>query len=179
MRERPIFLKRHEVQGVLAGRQAQVRRVAKEFQDRADLDAIIRRFPNQQGCPYGQPGDRLWVREACMVCDIGIEQHVAYRADGEPDESWLRPLRWRPSIHMPRWASRITLEVTGVRVERLQDISDADAKAEGAPMSWASAQYRGGTWRQGFSDLWRQINGPDSWDANPFVWVVSFKRITP
>lgn len=85
----------------------------------------------------------------------------------------VRPDRWRPSIHMPRWASRITLEVVGVRVERLQDISEEDAKAEGCALS--------ADWKAfgvvAFQQLWESINGPGSWDANPWVWVVEFRKL--
>ncbi|MFL1405413.1 hypothetical protein ACJO2E_08730 [Marinobacter sp. M1N3S26] len=135
-------------------------------------------------CPYGQPGDRLWVRETwrqfnaidecgCSEspCGCPCTDTVLYRATHDDGES-----KWRPSIHMPRWASRITLEITDVRVERLQDISVADAKAEGGPThghSGAEISYR-----RGFRHLWSQINGPDSWDANPWVWVIEFRRIT-
>jgi hypothetical protein len=133
-------------------------------------------------CPYGVPGDRLWVRET-FAGSIAYERHgyalkdwgnkLWYVADGEPRSGqWTRP---RPSIHMPRCLSRITLEVTGVRVEQLQDISEPDARAEGfelgappcidAPLRW----YR---------YLWDQINGAGSWDANPWVWCVAFRRVT-
>lgn len=101
---------------------------------------------------------------------------VFYRADGE----CLALQPWRPSIHMPRWASRITLEVTSVRVERLQDISEADALAEGVN---AHQDHHGRPTTsiyspvQAYRDLWEQINGPGSWDANPWVWAVDFKRL--
>jgi hypothetical protein len=97
-------------------------------------------------------------------------------------EAWVvahrRENKWRSPIHMPRWASRITLEITGVRVERLQDISEGDAKAEGVqipdgtptPPEWWN-------YRREFAHLWDQINGPGSWDANAWVWVVKFRRI--
>ena len=150
-------------------------------------------------CPYGIPGDRLWVREAwglhaygddtdwlkggCTAMDL--DDHViAYRADWGPLQDGCH---WRPSIHMPRAASRITLEITGVRVERLQEISIEDAKAEGA---WGPddsivqkvADYFGtdifsANPRKAFQMLWESINGPDSWAANPWVWVIDFKRI--
>lgn len=125
------------------------------------------------GCPYGQPGDRLWVRETWAPCDGGF----CYRAD-EPEGSLAKPDdgRWHPSIHMFREASRITLEVTGVRVERLQDISDADAVAEGC----YSTGTIGRDWQapvDGFPALWALINGQASWAANPWVWVVEFKRL--
>jgi len=125
-------------------------------------------------CPYGQPGDRLWVREAFGHFErndtLKPGDTIYYRADGECLE--LQP--WRPSIHMPRWASRITLEVTGVRVERLQDISEADAQAEGC----ADVDYSAGrTYRHAYRDLWESINGEGAWSLNPWVWVVSFHRM--
>jgi hypothetical protein len=129
-------------------------------------------------CKYGEPGDRLWVRENFLQLMHGqvTDGRVKYcasidpRSTGTPknDGYWWRK---RPSIHMPRWASRITLEITGVRVERLQHISEHDAKAEGVE----SAQCCGAHYH-GFSKLWQSINGPDSWDANPWVWVVEFRR---
>ena len=132
-------------------------------------------------CPYGQPGDRLWVREGHALDD----RRVFYRAAHvEAEGSGPRvDVRWRPSIHMPRWASRITLEVTEVRVERLQSISEEDAIAEGCTLECmrptgddsGSAIHGPG----GYLALWESINGPDSWDANPWVWVVKFKRTAP
>lgn len=136
-------------------------------------------------CPYGQPRDRLWARET----------HYLVRAQGRPDghvieidykadpEHPIRmcPQKWRPSIHMPRWASRILLEIVSVRVERVQDISEEDAASEGAPCELgrlegailgAQASYR-----KGFIRLWESINGEGSWDENPWVWVIEFKRI--
>lgn len=156
--------------------------------------------------PFGGPGDRLWVRETWtsliptsheetarahrdrVVVRPDDDERVAlwYRADGEmplierlfgDDED---AIKWRPSIHMPRWASRITLEVTGVRVERLQAISEADAKAEGVTTEWTTSAGEQMTCspREAFSDLWCTINGADSWAANPWVWVVEFQRAT-
>jgi hypothetical protein len=109
------------------------------------------------------------------------ESSIWYWADGNPDYGdWTRP---RPSIHMPRWASRITLEIVSVRVERLQDISEADCYAEGIEstefceeaerLQPATGALPG---RYAYRALWESINGPDSWDANPWVWVVEFKR---
>jgi hypothetical protein len=139
----------------------------------------------RQRCPYGYPGEHLWVREAW--CDPMGDRVPVYRADGDsaaervaartaPSIAREYPKsRWRPSIHMPRWASRITLEITEVRVHRLQEISDADALAEGFekepcvpihPCDW-------------FRDLWDSINGAGSWEANPWVWAISFRRVTP
>lgn len=136
-------------------------------------------------CPYGVPGDRLWVRESHCDARGGIAARVLYRADGDA------ACRWTPSIHMPKALSRITLEITEVRVERLQDISEADAKAEGiTPLqvrSFASfgadAAEREAMHRRAAVDpyraLWESINGGGSWDVNPWVWAVSFRRIAP
>jgi hypothetical protein len=123
-------------------------------------------------CPYGQPGDRLWVREAYM--DLGA--CVLYRADpgAEAERAVVAPRQgWASPIHMPRWASRITLEVTGVRVERLQDISGKDAMAEGIPHHHDLVDCR----RERYRDLWEQIHGPVSWDTNPWVWVLEFTQV--
>jgi hypothetical protein len=140
-------------------------------------------------CPYGAPGDRLWVRESCTLADLERE-HVLYRADltdeqlaEEADARKLAPKlakahRWTPGIHMPRWASRITLEITEVRVERLQSISTLDAMAEGAeprPVATGAPSYT-----HGFRVLWDSINGGRpgcSWADNPWLWRIGFKRI--
>lgn len=136
-------------------------------------------------CPYGEPGDRLWVRETWGLFDTQpsdgpARAHVFFRAtDGERHE--LRHQLWRPPIFMPRWASRITLEVTGVRLERLQQISEADAKAEGVtpfPLDQEGDCWTDGTHRTAFEYLWQQINVKRaSWASNPWVWVVEFVRI--
>jgi len=142
-------------------------------------------------CPYGQPGDRLWVRET--FCDLD-DGEFEYRADGECDPNVVP--RWTPSIHMPRAASRILLEIVSVRVERLSDISEADAVAEGVlPVAkvrpfdehehqfWRDYRLSGdGTFcvrtpKESFASLWRSINGADSWEDSPWVWVVEFKRV--
>lgn len=130
-------------------------------------------------CPYGMPGDRLWVRETHLnwwKLDEAnpdgprVFSHVAaYAADGyelQADEKWI------PSIHMLRAASRITLEITGVRVERLQSISEFDAAMEGTKLDYLHDTHRGA-----FRELWHSIHGADSWNSNPWAWVVEFKRI--
>lgn len=139
-------------------------------------------------CPHGAPGDRLWVRETFATLSAGQYEPVkpAYGYGQEVRFAATDPLAdcdvgvrgypWRPSIHMPRWASRILLEITAVRVERVQDISDEQALAEGVDQTNTSIP---GYARQRFQDLWESINGAGSWDANPWVWVVEFKRITP
>jgi hypothetical protein len=130
--------------------------------------------------PYGQPGDRLWVRETFQRA--GGNTGWRYKAtDGAADNGHSPVSRWIPSIHMPRKASRITLEITSIRVERLQDISEADALAEGIARSAALSFSRtGGVTRPAglaYRDLWEQIYGASSWDLNLFVWVVEFKRV--
>jgi hypothetical protein len=131
-------------------------------------------------CPYGEPGDRLWVRETWGPCAGGI----VYRADGAtfcPDGG-----KWKPSIHIPRWASRITLEIESRRVERLIEISNDDAIAEGLVYSdscwYPTDDPKVSPWMTAlgaYRDLWESINGAGSWDANPWVWVIQFSRIQP
>lgn len=116
------------------------------------------------------------------------DERITFLDEGTPLDSNRELLGpWRPSIYMPRWASRIALEVTGVRIERLNDISEDDAKSEGAPRSIASLTPEGevrmiqidgsGTYREGFAGIWCEINGVEAWDANPWVWCISFRRI--
>jgi hypothetical protein len=139
---------------------------------------------------YGIAGDRLWVRETWSKTKSCNASDIFYRADGDRQYGRQHALsyvdredRWRPSIHMPRWASRINLEVTGVRVEQLQDISEADAKAEGVTDCYnITDQATGEIDREAvdaYEELWGEINGAESWAANPWVWVVEFKRVTP
>ena len=215
MKERPIIFKGEMVRAILDGRKTQTRRVIKP-QPVCDLDGAYFDAYNDgpqwnwwlpdgrmcKGhdivrCPFGAPGDLLWVRECWTIfeppleyeggCNIeeslkGINNdylkrcEVAYRADGEQDG----PVRWRPSIHMPRWASRITLEVKDVRVERVQDISAKDAKKEGdKERSGHPEFYAFGPecHRRWFSHLWNSINAKRgySWESNPWVWVVEFE----
>lgn len=205
MKERPILFSGEMVRAILDGRKTQTRRVCKVayhagewahaahpardgmpvfWWDGADGRSIPGRAEfTQQAyetgavCPYGQPGDRLWVRETWNCIDTGRatqqQDWVRYRAtDGEE-------MYWRSSIHMPRWASRITLEVVGVRVERIQDISEADAWAEGVTPA-VSVIIPHDAARRSFSGLWDSINAQRGygWDANPWVWVVKFKQVT-
>lgn len=127
-------------------------------------------------CPYGAPGDHLWVRETwdCVHYQgIDAAPTYFYRAD-ETDPERDALIRWRPSIHMPRTASRITLEITDVRVERLQHISEDDARAEGVGEGPQEGMVTGPV--VAFADLWDSIHGPDAWLKNPWVWVVEFRR---
>jgi hypothetical protein len=146
-------------------------------------------------CPCGAPGDRLWVRETCAIdfahnrtyyrADADVDGTVPYLIDGAgAGVGSARIDRWRPSIHMPRWASRITLEITDVRVERLQAISEADAIAEGIQLLNGRYTFNAGLHEsrsavESYRWLWESINGTGSWDANPWVWVISFKMVTP
>lgn len=199
MTERPILFSGAMVRALLDGRKTQTRRIAKEFNG-MDVDKILARFPNQRGCPYGEPGDRLWVREAFMpgmTFDMdpqswppdrktGKGYYVNYPAT-EPvcvvDEDGRR-VRNKSSIHMPRWASRITLEVTGVHVERLQDISEGDSVAEGIELLNGRYTYNGGlhesrSARDSYQALWDNLNAARGygWDVNPWVWVVQFRKL--
>ncbi len=152
-----------------------------------------RRIVASQFSPYGQPGDLLWVREAWRVVDVAdcfapreitAASRIWYEADA-PHQPGAGKLR--PGMFMPRWASRITLEITGVRVERLQDISEADAIAEGIERSYDQwRDYRtdqsvnypsAATPIESYRTLWEQISGSGSWDTNPWVWAVDFKRV--
>ncbi|EMA8637575.1 hypothetical protein ACP5YT_002423 [Cronobacter malonaticus] len=134
-------------------------------------------------CPFGAVGDRMWVRETWAEAGAGAPDLKLYRAN-YPDHvpSYyenvppIEEIRWTPSIHMPRWASRITLEITGVRVERLRDLSEEDARAEGITPP-AGGVLPGWKYRINFRDLWMSIFGADNWEANPWVWVVEFKRV--
>lgn len=133
--------------------------------------------------PYGVPGDRLWVRET-FYADVTQAEFEDVLHDGtgiyyRATEIHPHLFRWRPSIHMPRWASRITLEVVSVRVERLNDISEEDAIAEGCPYGVGGWMVDPAVGDKQFPTLWESINGPGSWDANPWVWVREFKRIEP
>jgi hypothetical protein len=205
------------VRALLAGTKTQTRRIAKPVKhpDLGNLyDAgalVLEREPQHvidRACPYGQPGDRLWVRESFWGCDApgwGDQPCVVYDDEWHGKEyrpaevrPWARKFGRIPSIHMPRDCSRITLEITGVRVERLQDMTlddlceegiselleDPDSvpgrafsRAEhaaigGVPMKHIPEMY-------GFAALWNSLNGPGSWKANPWVWVVEFRVLHP
>ena len=184
MKERPILFSAQMVRAILDGRKTQTRRIAKpikhpdwgnEYSPGALITEKESNYVIERACPYGSKGERLWVRETFSHHPQFAD--IAYRADGEEFEDsdgFLWEPKWKPSIHMPRSASRILLEITGVRVERLQDISEEDAKSEGAQ---AINFGYGDCYALGFKQLWESINGPGSWDLNPWVWVIDFKRI--
>ena len=193
MNEHPILFSGLMVRAIRDGRKTQMRRVVKltEKQRRA-INAQSREDYREQPAvlkysPYGLPGDLLWVRETWQQTrprrrdgerfilrtpGKGLGD-VHYAADAERDE----PPKWRPSIHMPRWASRITLEVTEVRVERVQEISAEDAIAEGFTEGDVPS-HRDWVPQRLFSRCWDSINEKRGygWDANPWVWVVTFRR---
>lgn len=159
MKRHPIIFSAPMVQAIIEGRKTQTRRVIK---------------PQPAGfvpvrCSYGYPGDRLWVREAYGTCDSWVP-HIFYRADGGAPNPGFR---WKSPIHMPRWASRITLEIIDVRVERLRDISEENARAEGChfPNSESPFGY------DNFRMHWDRLHGPGVWQENPLVWVLEFKKV--
>lgn len=198
MKQRPILFSTPMVQAILAGRKTQTRRVIKEQPKHnqeygqgttktggrhwvfgvtgSSIVDVIK-------CPYGQPGDVLWVRETWFNnAGFGAPVYV-YRADGEFSDQfhrystykWLRDqCKWKPSIFMPKDAARVWLRITNVRVERLQDINRKEAILEGFPFP---NKLDGQDPKKWFSDIWQSINGTDSWNANPWVWVVEFERI--
>lgn len=209
VRERPILFSGEMVRAIREGRKTVTRREVKLPRTR-DSFVLVEHgagwWPYQSddgeshvcsdgmerpyNCPYGSPGDQLWVREAHAFVpepayrgSSGIYQQInpsdgyqacVYRENFDR----ARSFPWRPSIHMPRWASRIQLEITAVRVERLQDISEEQAQAEGAPpLTVKLKKLATRAYRMGFIDLWCRINGDESWDANPWVWVVEFEVI--
>jgi hypothetical protein len=207
MNEHPILFSTEMVKAILDGRKTQTRRVIKLADGAlADSDNIpaagydgqlapyvmdfSKTYPRwtQRDCPYGQPGDRLWVRETWSC--IGAEQvkpseiapgYTVYYATDDIARNW-RVNKWRPSIFMPRWASRITLEVTGVRVERVQDIRDEDILDEGMIAHSPNGVFSNpeSVSRNQFVVLWDSINAKRgySWESNPWVWVVEFKRVS-
>ncbi|MCS3467145.1 hypothetical protein M2401_000866 [Pseudomonas sp. JUb42] len=234
IKERPILFSAPMVRAILEGRKTVTRREVKK---QAALDCLAAGFEpaflalpgNADLCPYGQPGDQLWVRETWGVISHDFDElgnmidwlpdrpatpirempfgrgyysgHVIYRADGEAewagddDGGGETRSAWKPSIHMPRKASRILLEITAVRVERMQDgegetAHDSRYLAEGINrIHHGDGQHYYhafknepglGNWVDPFDawrELWVEVNGADSWNANPWVWVVEFQRV--
>ena len=214
MKERPILFSGPMVRALLDGNKTQTRRVVNGLHpDCASVRAIrneygeidwkfydqFDRLTQAARCPYGKPGDRLWVREAWRTSKVADELKPSQLVGGSCSPIWYEAQnevpfhpsdfgKLRPSMFMPRWGSRIMLEITGVRVERLQDISDDDCLAEGIAQVVRErlpsiqqcgeydaidvdpvAEYRA---------LWETINGSGAWDVNPWVWVVEFRRLS-
>jgi hypothetical protein len=187
-KEHPILFSTPMVQAILEGRKTQTRRTVKtEMIDGENRPWIMtKEGPAPLKCPFGKPGDLLWVRETWAKADIGF----CFKVYNDIDAVFAPRNCWKPSIHMPKTAARIWLEVEEVRVERLQDISEEDAKAEGVKSRFSDlfqeeryddyldmeGEYRSPA--SSFQSLWQKINGPESWDANPWVWVVKFKVLS-
>ncbi|WP_313217471.1 hypothetical protein [Stenotrophomonas sp.] len=217
-RERPILFNGAMVRAILSGEKTQTRRALRPQpyidangnfcwngsnfgQDTAGVPlarTLASQIPSSRNgrvfCPFGQPGDRLWVRESWQfeINAMGSAREedgpFVYAADTYQTGRRIEE-RWRPSIHMPRWACRLVLEITAVRVERLQAISEADAKAEGVQpdqvrminLFGCTGEERADAYRRAaarpFRELWTSTGG--DWDSNPWVWVIEFKKVTP
>lgn len=190
MTERGMIFNGEMVRAILDGRKTQTRRPVKFPVHDKNLGCELSgnelagelSAGNYLNSAFGKPSDRIWVRETWARYNIDQNSHdIAYRATTPAD--WPEEGRWRPSIHMPRWASRILLEITNVRVERLNAISQADAIAEGAPPSHPSIDCVSQEYgfpdfsRSWFGQTWQHIYGEESWDANPWVWVIEFERV--
>lgn len=219
MRERGMIFNAEMVRAILNGSKTQARRIVKpQYQHESQQlvkceDGLFRWWIKGAQMPHGGPinqkhgkvGDRIWVRET-FAKGLCTKSTLAYRATHKPEDlegGFWETIKWTPSLHMPRWASRILLEITNMRVERLQDISDEDCIAEGIiPVSierdldhqfWRDYRLSGdGTFcvntpRESFESLWKSVRGksfdseedtgPGSWYSNPWVWVIEFKRV--
>lgn len=204
MKERPILFSSEMVRAILEGRKTQTRRAMKRQPEckgallKTPGGEMHHIWPHQAEdgrmvdyfckCPYGLPGDRLWVRETWdFVVWDSASVLVLYGADGGQSRPLCYPKgwnpmmynyeRWRPSIYMPRWASRIELEITNIRVERVKEISNADARAEG--VGWWQPVGGEKDYRLEYSMLWNRINAKRGygWASNPWVWVIEFRVI--
>ena len=193
MREIPILFTTPMVRAILEDRKTQTRRIItpepvfdgywwshKGYSVNGE-QSFREGMPFFGKCPYGTVGDRLWIREAWARTIVGNQIEYLYRADHHAGlEKKAGDQKWKPSIHMPKVASRITLEITGVRVERVQEISEADSIAEGCSgdrFATGHGNIEEVLPSEQYKELWEKINGPDSWSSNPFVWVVEFQRI--
>lgn len=201
MKERPILFSGPMVRVILDGRKTMTRRVVRLrageiAHDGGDgsLHAVANAtwgdcIERVIQCPYGEPGDLLWVRETWATTEQSgahpSDAEMVYRAT-DPDWETMEGWQWRSSIFMPRWASRLTLRITSIRVERVQDITEEDARAEGAPIShqgdrphFSRHPVPNDTHRLGFVHIWDSINAGRGfgWDANPWVWVIGFEVV--
>ncbi|TBL37700.1 hypothetical protein EYZ01_15715 [Hafnia alvei] len=192
-KERGMIFNSEMVRAILSGQKTQTRRVMKPqpVLEDAFVGGITKPTWIYKGtatpsgwimhnmCPFGAVGDLIWVRETHHLDQYGY----TYKADRD----WIKDMRengafgcdekWTPSMHMKRCASRILLEITNVRVERLNDISEKDAKAEGVSPSAHTITPPEAVYRVGFGELWRSIYGDENWEKNPWVWVIEFKRV--
>lgn len=220
MKASPILMHARSIQNLLAGRKTQTRRIitrplkhpnwtsyqyfGPSLNNPTCRSQVIECGPDYPDddtdrvfCPYGSPGDLLYVRETWQAWNDGPHGAVVvYRASCNPDGTFVfsaadgsiegrRVLKWRPGIHLERRFSRLTLELTEVSVERVQDISDADCEAEGIERPTTPAPYRDATgelvlpyertWRGAFESLWNDINGPGAWERNDWTWALTFR----
>jgi len=190
MTEHPIIFSGPMVRAILDGRKTQTRRVMKfqppksvhivyNYRDVyiAQQDGPNKSFTHSWNCPYGKPGDKLYVRETWAEKSGKLapyRSNVQYRADDQ-DLVWQK--KWSASIHMPKWAARIWLDIIGVRIERVQDISDDNIWAEGIRTERKTPEPKMAR-HNGFTILWDSINAKRgySWESNPWVWVIEFKK---
>jgi hypothetical protein len=179
MKERPILFSGPMVRAILDGRKTQTRRVVKPHCQAAScvcIDDVVA----EAKCPYGQPGERLWVRETFAPFDGGGVKRTIYRADANGGTREIDKVKaWKPSIFMTRDRSRLTLEIVSVRAERLNEISDADVLAEGCQLCderHAEGHESVSRWWH-YRELWNAINGPGAWEKNQFCWVIEFRRL--
>lgn len=211
MTERGMIFNADMVRAILDGRKTQTRRIM-EVQPETEQFGLLRITDSTRrcgigkyhwsesnatgthvrsklfSCPFGAVGDRIWVREA-FASGLSTKSTLAYRATHKREDledGFYDTIKWTPSIHMPRWASRILLEITNIRVERLNAISEEDARAEGIfdggclncgdpePCGCANPEPDA---TDAFAYLWQSIYGQENWQANPWVWVIEFKRI--
>ncbi|HCM3125226.1 ASCH domain-containing protein [Klebsiella aerogenes] len=216
MKERGMIFNADMVRAILDGRKTQTRRIMKPqpepcprgghwwpsnvFKTMLHVEDEMQNGKGGWGglvgdaCPFGDVGDRIWVRETWAEAGASAPDLKLYRANYPEHVPSIyenvppaEEIRWTPSIHMPRWASRITLEITDVRIERLNAISEEDATAEGVPPAGSLLPDYPGTFltpkgdfataKVAFQHLWESIFGDESWKANPWVWVIEFKRV--
>lgn len=185
MNEKPILFSSEMVRAILEGRKTQTRRVIKPQPTEPSVikqsgAGIVVFDHSKMTCPYGMQGDHLWVRETFMYDGADVrpasgkfDNRVIYRAS---NPEYGEAFKWKPSIHMPRWASRITLEIVKVRVERVQDITGEDARTEGCIEIVSNGWVQKPTAL--FAQLWDSINSKRGfpWAWNPWIWVIEFKR---
>lgn len=198
MKERPLLMTPDNGQKSHDGIKTETRRIVKDINPAyLEGNPTGEQIHNAMRCPYGEVGDRLYIKEACWIygrwipkgrrgnkerwafeigptgrqCRFDKPLQTTIRRKGEHGWGWVR----RPGIFMPRWACRTVLEITEIRVQRVQDIAELDCEAElgRAPYSMGDAAYNE------FKQLWISINGADSWDANPWVWAISFRKVQP
>jgi hypothetical protein len=187
MKEKPILFSTDMVKALFAGRKTMTRRIVKMYAtDNNPIRQNAAWLQENKTCPYGQVGDVLWVREKFGYSNEGKLHFATNVCNPKYDKP---SSGWKPSIHMPKYACRIFLQITNVRVERLKDISEEDAIAEGIEkqfshlfQEWRYKDYAKvkDDWRSpisSFQSLWASLNGFDSWDENPWVWVIEFKRV--